>query len=373
MLKTGLIGTGYGANVFAPAFHTNQFYKLTSVYSSDAKRAKSIKKSLGFKRYYDNWAKLIDDGGLDLVCIATPVHAHYEIAKYALENNLHVIIAAPFTLKLNEAIELSNLASKKDLIGVVSHHSNLFPARKYVTNLIKNGKIGIPTQVHRLYRTSHKLKYKTTQSWKFNRELGGGTLNIVGSHDIDYLLRVIGGMQKVETVLQQMYQERLNENDEVFQCTADDAFQMNIDFHNGTQATMSGSSVYPGKEKNEFLFYGTEGLLTLREENEILFYDKDGDKERIAIPPNYQTTNLPGHKEISPFYMLLEFIASSIHKGTEVTPTLDEAVHVQRVINSAHRSARTHEWIEIGSDEVDSSGFDQSQSSPDQQIDKIYK
>lgn len=373
MLKTGLIGTGYGAEVFAPAFRNNQFYKLTSVFSGDSKRAKSIRKSLGFKRSYDNWAQLIEDSDLDIVCIATPVYTHYEIAKYALENNKHLILAAPFTLQVNEALELADLAAQKGLLGVVAHHLNFFPARKYITHLIKNGKIGVPTHVHRLYRTASKLMHKTTQSWKFNKKLGGGTLNIIGSHDIDFLLRVIGGIHKVNAFTELMYAERQNQNDELFQCSADDAFRMNIEFHNGAKAALSASSVYPGKEANEFLFYGTEGLLTLRDDNEILFYTREGNKERIAIPPNYQTTSLPGQKEISPFYMLLESVASAIHKGTEVTPTFDEAVHVQRAIHTAHYSADTYNWIEIGSEELENPGNASTQSSSNRQIDKIYR
>ena len=215
--------------------------------------------------------------------------------------------------------------------------------------------------------------HKTTQSWKYNKKLGGGTLNIIGSHDIDFLLRVIGGIHKVNAFTERMYEERKNQNDELFQCSADDAFQMNIEFHNGAKACLWASSVHPGKEANEFLFYGTEGLLTLRDDNEILFYNRDGKKKRIAIPPNYQTTSLPGQKEISPFYMLLESVASAIHKGTDVTPTFDEAVHVQRVIHTAHHSADNHNWIEIGSEELENRDDAPSQISSDSQIDKIYK
>lgn len=374
MLKTGLLGTGYGVDVFAPAFRTNHLFKLSSVYSRDTRRAKEVKKSLGFKRYYDDWAKLIEEGDLDLVCIATPVHTHYEIAKYAIENGLHVIIAAPFSLTTKEAEELAELANQKEVIGIVAHHFNFFPARKYVTRMIRDGKIGVPMHVHRLFRTSNKLIYEATQSWKFNKQFGGGTMNIIGSHDIDFLLRGIGGIHRVQAVKQRVYTERQNREGEVFPCTADDAYQVNLDFHNGAKAAVSGSSVYPGKEANEFLFYGTEGLLTLRDDNEILFYDRNGKKERVAIPPNYQITNLPGHKESSPFFMLIEAMASAIYNGTEVTPTFDEAVHVQRVINSAHRSADEHSWIEIGAEEVDqSTSADQKETTGRQQIDKIYK
>ena len=372
MLKVGLLGTGYGFEVIAPAFKANHLYTLMSVFSRDVKTAKEVKKRVGFKRYYGEWKKLIDDGGIDIACIATPVYTHYEIAKYALENGINVIIAAPFTLDVEEAEELSDLANKRELMGIVSHHFNFFPARKYVTRMLKDGKIGVIQHIHRLYRTANKMKYQTTQSWKFNEQFGGGTLNIIGSHDIDFMLRGVGGVHRVQAIKQTMYPNRVTHNDEVFQCTSDDAYQMNVEFHNGAKGAMSATSVYPGKNMNEFLFYGTEGLLVLRDDNEILFYDKEGRKERVAIPPNYQITNLPGNKESSPFYMLIEAFASALYNNTEVTPTLDEAVHIQRVLNAAHRSSEDHEWVEIGSDDANVSKPRKKPATPPS-IDKIYK
>lgn len=370
MINVGLLGTGFGYNVLAPAFNSNHAYYLTSVFSRNIKHAKEAKKRMGFKKYYDDWAELISESNIDLACIATPNHTHYEIAKLALKEGKHVIISAPFTMNVDEAEELARMASEQNKIGIVSHHYNFFPARRYVTRIIKEGKVGVLKSVQRTYRNSELYKVKSSHNWKYSKKFGGGLLRSLGSHDIDYLLRTVGGIHKVHNTSVVNVEKRYTENDEQFVATADDTFQMSISFHNGTSALINASAVHPGRAVNEFLFFGTEGSLLLSNDNEILFYDTEGNRERIAIPPNYQITNLPGNKESSPFYMMTESMASAIYNNTPVTPTFDEAVHIQRVLDAADQSDQEHKWVEIGTEDEMSK---QHKPSAGQKIDKIYE
>jgi predicted dehydrogenase len=370
MLSVGLLGTGFGLEVLAPAFINNSVFRVSAVYSRDTSRAKQAKRSLGVRKYYDKWQQLIDESGTDLICIATPNHTHYDIAEYALQEGKHIIIAAPFAMNTEEAEKLSALANEKNLIAVVSHHYNFFPARRYVNRLVKDGKVGVVKTIVRRYASFNRYDQPAVPRWRFSKQMGGGVLNALGSHDVDYLLRTIGGVHKVNAELQTHIINRKDDTEALLNCTADDGYQVEMHFHNGVKATMSVNAAQPGRSVNDFVFYGSEGALVLNNDSEVLFYDHQGNRERLAIPPNYQITNLPGHRESSPFYMLAETVASAIYNGTTVSPTFDEAVHIQRVIDAAHASDGKEKWVEIGSSQPKSKNIHPSSS---QQIDKIYE
>jgi predicted dehydrogenase len=370
MLTVGLLGTGFGLEVLAPAFHSNSVFEINAVYSREATRAKEAKRKLGVRKYFSEWKELIDSSGSDLVCIATPNHTHFDIAKYALEQGKHIIMAAPFAMHADEAEKLSALANEKNLVGVVAHHYNFFPARRFVTRLIKEGKIGMVKTVGRRYSSFNRYDQPAVPRWRFSKQMGGGVLNALGSHDVDYLLRTIGGIHKVNAELQTHITHRRDDTEAAITCTADDGYQVEMHFHNGVKATMSVNAAQPGKSLNDFVFYGTEGALMLNNDSEVLYYDKQGNRERLAIPPNYQITNLPGHRESSPFYMLAETVASAIYNDTSVSPTFEEAVHTQRVIDAAHASNGKERWIEIGSGK---SQPKQVHPTSSQTIDKIYE
>lgn len=370
MLNVGILGTGFGLEVLAPAFHSNSVFQISAIYSREAARAKDAKRKLGVRKYYNDWKELIDNSGVDLVCIATPNHTHYEIAQYALKQNKHIVMAAPFAMHADEAEKLSALANEKSLVGVVSHHYNFFPARRFVTRLVKEGKVGVVKTVVRRYSSFNRYDQPAVPRWRYSSQMGGGVLNALGSHDVDYLLRTIGGIHKVNAELQTHITQRSDDTDAYVVCTADDGYQVEMHFHNGVKATMSVNAAQPGRNLNDFAFYGTEGALVLNNDSEVLFYDSDGNRERLAIPPNYQITNLPGHRESSPFYMLAETVASAIYNDSSVSPTFEEAVHIQRVIDAAHASNGKERWVEIGTskDQVK-----QIHPSSSQTIDKIYE
>ena len=58
---------------------------------------------------------------VDAIHICTPNNTHYEIAKEALENNVHVLIEKPMAESLTEAFKLVELALSKNLVLQVGH------------------------------------------------------------------------------------------------------------------------------------------------------------------------------------------------------------------------------------------------------------
>ena len=370
MIRTGILGTGFGRRIIGPALSNNRKFKVYSVFSRDRKKAKEAKKELGAEYYYDNWRDLIDNG-CDLVCVALPPFMHYEVAKYALEKGKHLVLAAPFCLDVKEGEELAQIADSNQVKTAVLHYLNYLPARNYAVNLIKNGKIGNILSLNRTLKNSKRYQTGNPHryTWHYSKKLGGGLLKCHGAHDVDYLLRILGGVKKVASSTETIFQNRKTTDDNVINCTADDWFRLDLQFHKGPKAYVEVNCAYPGRPVNEFVFYGTEGAMVMKDNKELIYFSKNGERNRLAIPPKYQMVNLAGPQEISPVYMLMETLADAINSNGSISPTLNEAVHTQRVIQAAVTAEEQNRWMEVGTE------AENEEKSPKtgQQIDKIYE
>lgn len=64
---------------------------------------------------------VLNDPSVDAVCIATPVHTHYEIAMSALVAGKHVFVEKPITNNSDLAVKLIDVAEHRKLILMVDH------------------------------------------------------------------------------------------------------------------------------------------------------------------------------------------------------------------------------------------------------------
>jgi predicted dehydrogenase len=74
--------------------------------------------------------------------IATPVFSHYPLAKMALENGKHVLIEKPMTSNSNHALELIEIALKKQRILMVDHTFLYTGAVKKMKEIVASGVLG---------------------------------------------------------------------------------------------------------------------------------------------------------------------------------------------------------------------------------------
>ncbi len=69
----------------------------------------------GIPKVYGSYAQMMTDSEVDAVYIATPNSLHYENCRMCLEAGKHVLCEKPFTLCVDQAEELYELAEEKGL------------------------------------------------------------------------------------------------------------------------------------------------------------------------------------------------------------------------------------------------------------------
>ena len=103
MVKLGVIGLGNIAQ-----------QHINNVLQGEVKNTKLIavcsrqqpQNKLDGVHHFNNYQALIDSGIVDAVLIATPTMSHFEIAQYALEKNIHVLLEKPIGLSAYEGEKL---------------------------------------------------------------------------------------------------------------------------------------------------------------------------------------------------------------------------------------------------------------------------
>ena len=139
-MKVALIGYGYWGVNLAREITKTDGLKLVSIFDMDKSRINEAKKLYKFRKVnsLDELFKL----DFEAVFIATPPETHYSLAKQALLNNKHIFVEKPFTLNLEEAYELIEIAEKKNLKYMVDHIFIYSEPVKYLKkNLEKFGEI----------------------------------------------------------------------------------------------------------------------------------------------------------------------------------------------------------------------------------------
>jgi predicted dehydrogenase len=79
---------------------------------------------------------------IDAVAIVTPVWTHFDLAKSALQNGKHVFVEKPFTSTSAQAIELMELAERKNLKIMVDHTFLFSGAVRKIREVVDAGMLG---------------------------------------------------------------------------------------------------------------------------------------------------------------------------------------------------------------------------------------
>jgi predicted dehydrogenase len=141
-MNIGLIGYGYWGPNLARNFSANPDLDLAYICDFSQKRLKVASDSFKQAKLVTDPLVLVKDTDLDAVAIATPVSTHFELAKKALENGLHVWLEKPMTAKVEEAEELIELAEKRGRILHVDHTFVYTGAVQKIKELFEKGELG---------------------------------------------------------------------------------------------------------------------------------------------------------------------------------------------------------------------------------------
>lgn len=217
---------------------------ICKIIEQEKAKAENFKKDYGGE-IFESYKELILNDSIHAVYIPLPPALHYKWAKFALENNKHVLIEKPSTINLDNSLELITLAENKSL---ALHENYMFQYHSQINaiqEIIKNGILGNI----RLYRMTFGFPYRGNNDFRYNKALGGGALLDCGGYPIKLANVLLGNDSNVTSA-------KLNYTDKH---DVDIYGSATITNQNGLTAQISfGMDNF---YRCEFEVWGSEGLL----------------------------------------------------------------------------------------------------------------
>lgn len=151
-LRWGVVATGSIARTVTADLALLEDAILQAVSSRGQQSAESFATEFGFAtHYYDGgpdglgaagYLQLVADPTVDVVYIATPHAAHYDIAKAALEHGKHVLCEKALTITAAEARSLIGLAREKKLFLMEAVWARFVPGFQRALEILESGELG---------------------------------------------------------------------------------------------------------------------------------------------------------------------------------------------------------------------------------------
>ena len=171
-VRTAVIGVGYLGRFHAEKYAILPQTELVAVCDIDYEYCYSKAKELNVEAVidYQSLLKLVD-----AVSIAVPTPLHHQIARFFLDNGIHVLLEKPIATTLEEADDLITIAKKNHVILQIGHLERFNNAIKAAEPLISN-----PRFIESLRLAPFKLR--------------GSDVNVILDlmiHDIDIIQSIV--------------------------------------------------------------------------------------------------------------------------------------------------------------------------------------
>lgn len=317
-LRMGMIGGGEGA--FIGAVHRivaamdGQIELVAGAFSSDPNKSRHAGAALFLdpERVYGSFETMIAqekdlpaDKKIDIVCIVTPNHLHFEPAAMALLNGFHVVLEKPATFTLEEARQLHDLASTTGLQLLLCHTYTGYPMVKEARHLVQSGALGKIRKVYVEYpqgwlSTDLEESGHKQASWRTDPARSGkaGAMGDIGTHAFN-LAEYVSGLEVTHICadIQTIVEGR----------QLDDDGSALLRFNNGASGVLMATQVAAGEENNvKIRVYGDLGGLEWQQEDANSLVLKWPDKPKMVLrtggpglsPAAMHNTRTPaGHPE----------------------------------------------------------------------------
>jgi len=141
-IKVGVVGCGYWGPNLIRNFRMLPDCSLEVMCDLHVSRLHHLKRLYPEVQTETDYKKMIDEGGLDAVVVATDVKFHYPMAKAALLAGKHTFIEKPMAASVAQCEELVEIAKKNGLVLMIGHTFLYSPVVRKVKEIIEHGDIG---------------------------------------------------------------------------------------------------------------------------------------------------------------------------------------------------------------------------------------
>tara|TARA_X000000950_G_scaffold288388_1_gene404912 strand:- start:56307 stop:57254 length:948 start_codon:yes stop_codon:yes gene_type:complete len=182
LFKVGIIGLNFGGNVHIPAYQKSNQFEITGIFDNGSGKGKLLKKKYSLNcKIYSDVEKMIFSEENNLIDICSPTFTHSKYLKKVYDAKKNVICEKPMGESFSQIIGLADKFEKKKLINIINYEFRFEFLMNELKKIIKKNKEIKEIDISWLIGST-KVK-----GWKATQKKGGGIVNELLCHIIDYL------------------------------------------------------------------------------------------------------------------------------------------------------------------------------------------
>ena len=336
----------------------------------DLDRTAAAARRLGWSEATDDWRRVLERDDVHVVDVLTPGDSHEEIAVAALEAGKHVLCEKPLASSVAAAERMAaaaRAASARGVRSMVAFNYRQVPALALARQLVAAGRLGTVRQVRAVYLQDFIVDESFPLTWRLQADrAGSGALGDIGSHIVDAAQFVTGQLlTQVSGTTETFVTRRPVEaapatgglaargSGELGDVTVDDAAAFVGRGDGGALMTFEATRMATGRKNAMRLeVNGSRGSVAFDFEamNELWLYDRDlpgaenGFRRILATEPEHPRLEnwWPAGHGLGydhTFVHELQEFCEAVHGGRDPSPSFDDGLQVQRVLDAVQRSA----------------------------------
>lgn len=181
-VRWGIVSTGRITHQFVQDFRFVPNGEVVAVASRAQESADAFARQYGIPRAYEGYERLLEDGEVDAVYVATPHTMHFQNTADAIAADKHVLCEKPFTINPRESKELFEIADRSSVFVMEAMWTYFLPAIQKAREWVQQGRIGKLRQVKADFGFP-KLPFSPEQR-EYNAVLAGGCLLEMGIYPV---------------------------------------------------------------------------------------------------------------------------------------------------------------------------------------------
>lgn len=193
-IRVGIIGTGWISEAHIVEYQKMDDVEIVAAADLVPGKAEALMERLGVKgvHYYPNDRAMIDAEELDAVSICTYNCQHAPCAIYALEHGVNVMLEKPFTVTLDEAIEVMKAEKASGKILTIGFQPRMSANMQMIKKIVESGELGDIYYLQAGGGRRHGIPTPFGTSFIEKDTAGIGSVGDIGAYSLDMLLNAVG-------------------------------------------------------------------------------------------------------------------------------------------------------------------------------------
>ena len=343
LLKLGVVGLGYGADVLVPAFRSDPRVEVVAIAGRVAARVQAVARELGIGQAYSDWRVMVDRDVIDAVTVAVPPWAQREICEFAFLHDVHVFAEKPLASTLADAEEMARSANRSSCANVVDFNFREIAAFREAEEKLRAGAIGSMRHIAVTWQVESHSNRARLLNWKSDKNAGGGALFNFVSHSLNYLEGFAGKIVGLSARLAGLPGDpRPN----------DSFVSMAFAFANGAAGSLVMSAAAFRGSGHRIDIHGEDGTIVLVNDTpdymrgfRLLLARRPSNLEEVGTVASEADAWDDGR--VLPVSRLARRFINWTEGGTRVVSDFAAGLRVQELLEAARLSHRTGAWIDV--------------------------